>query len=124
LQRGAAYRPGSLHLLPLDLERLRRLAKRPWPSPVLPTFRMDWRSLFSALVRQYLFVSVFRAAAESLASENAARLASMQAAEKNIQEHIEDLTALYHNRRQTAITEELLDIVSGFEVLKAASRSR
>lgn len=115
--RGASYSPHSLHLLPMDVERLQRLAKRPWPSPVLPTFHMDWSRLFSALVRQYLFITIFQAAAVSLASENAARLAAMQAAEKNIQEHIAELTTRYHQQRQTAITEELLDIVSGFEVL-------
>jgi F-type H+-transporting ATPase subunit gamma len=117
LDRGASYSPHNLHLLPMDVERLQRLAKRPWPSPVLPTFHMDWNRLFSALVRQYLFISIYQAAATSLASENAARLAAMQAAEKNIQEHIAELTIRYHQQRQTAITEELLDIVSGFEVL-------
>jgi F-type H+-transporting ATPase subunit gamma len=71
-------------LLPVDLERLQRLEQRPWPSRVLPTFSMDWDRLFSALVRQYLFVSLYRAFVESLASENASRLASMRAAEKNI----------------------------------------
>ena len=116
-QRAATYQPDHLHLLPLDLERLRVVAQRPWPSPVLPTFSMDWQNLLSALVRQYLFISVFRAVAESQASENAARLASMQAAEKNIQEYLEELTTLFHSQRQTSITAELLDIVSGFEVL-------
>jgi F-type H+-transporting ATPase subunit gamma len=110
------YRPHTLQLLPVDLERLQRLEQRPWPSRVLPTFSMDWDRLFSALVRQYLFVSLYRAFVESLASENASRLASMRAAEKNIAEHLEDLNTRFHQLRQSAITGELLDIVSGFEV--------
>jgi F-type H+-transporting ATPase subunit gamma len=112
-----AYRPRELPLLPVDLDSLRGLRADPWPSRSLPTFSMEWNELFSALIRQYLFVSLSRALSESLASENASRLAAMQAAEKNIQEHLEELNNLFHQRRQTAITEELLDIVSGFEVL-------
>jgi F0F1-type ATP synthase gamma subunit len=59
-----------------------------------------------------------RASAESLTSENASRLASMQGAERNIEERLEQLTQRYHRGRQMAITEELLDIVTGFEALR------
>jgi len=55
--------------------------------------------------------------AESLASENASRLASMQASEKNIEEQLAQLHAQFQQERQTAITEEMLEIVSGFEAL-------
>ena len=120
---GTAYQPQERLLLPVDLERLRSLEKEPWPSRVLPTFTMEWDRLFSSLVQQYLFVSLYRAMAESLASENASRLVSMQAAEKNIQEHMESLTTLFHQQRQGAITEELIDIVSGFEVLTGGGKA-
>jgi F-type H+-transporting ATPase subunit gamma len=89
---------------------------------MLPTFSMNWRRLLSSLIRQYLFISVYRAFAESLAAENAARLASMQAAEKNIEEQLEGLAARYHRRRQSVITEELLDVTAGFEVLEHRGR--
>jgi F-type H+-transporting ATPase subunit gamma len=71
-----------------------------------------------ALVREYLFVSLFKACAESLASENASRLAAMQRAEKNIGERLQDLTRTFNHVRQSAIDEELFDVVSGFEALK------
>ena len=109
--------PASLQLLPVDPEWLRTLAGRRWPSRTLPTHTMDWRPLLSALIRQHLFVALFRAFAESMASENASRLAAMQSAEKNIQNHLSQLTVGYHQARQQAITEELLDIVAGFETL-------
>ena len=80
-------------------------------------FTMDADQLFSALVRQYLFVSLFRACAESLASENASRLAAMRGAERNIGERITELTGQFHQVRQMAITEELLDIAGGFEAM-------
>jgi F-type H+-transporting ATPase subunit gamma len=107
--------PHMRQLLPLSLERLRNLAARPWPSRRLPMFTMDAERLFPAVIRQYLFSSVYRAAAESLASEHASRLASMQAAERNIEEHLEEQQAEFRRRRQETITEELLDIVTGFE---------
>ncbi|MFP3870922.1 MAG: F0F1 ATP synthase subunit gamma, partial [Syntrophobacteria bacterium] len=84
----------------------------------LPMYTMAWDPLFSALIREYLFISLFRAFAESLASENASRLASMQGAEKNIEERLGELRTRFHQQRQMSITEELLDIVAGFEALK------
>jgi F-type H+-transporting ATPase subunit gamma len=45
----------------------------------------------------------------------------MQAAERNIEEHLEERRAEFRRRRQETITEELLDIVTGFE---AASPSK
>jgi F-type H+-transporting ATPase subunit gamma len=117
-----AYQPFSLQLLPLDLSWLHQLEHRPWNSAAKPSLSMNWGPLFSRLIRQYLFISLYRAAVESLASENAARLAAMQAAEKNIEERLTDLNTEYRQQRQNAITEELLDIVSGFEALKQLRR--
>jgi len=114
---GAAYRPYNLQLLPLDSQWLGRIRDRKWPTRNLPTFSMDWARLFSGLIRQYFFVSLYRAFAESLASENASRLASMQKAEKNIEERLDGLQAQFHRQRQMSITGELLDIVAGFEAL-------
>lgn len=81
-------------------------------------FRMEGRELFSALLRQHHYATLFQAVAESLASENAGRLSSMQAAEKNIQDRLAELGSRYHHRRQAAVTSELLDIVAGFEALQ------
>jgi F-type H+-transporting ATPase subunit gamma len=52
-----------------------------------------------------------------MASENAARLRAMQAAEKNILELAQDLDREFSETRQGLITAELLDIVAGFEAL-------
>lgn len=113
----AGSRPQALQLLPVDRGWLEELAAREWVSRSLPTFRMDWRELFSALIRQHLFVALYRSFAESLASENAARLSSMQAAERNIQGHLDQLQLDYHHGRQESIQAELLDIIAGFETL-------
>jgi len=83
----------------------------------------DAASNLLAFVREYLFVSLFRACAESLASENASRLAAMQRAEKNIDELLEDLNRSFHRLRQSGIDEELFDVISGFEALTSAAPS-
>jgi F-type H+-transporting ATPase subunit gamma len=116
----AASRPHGERLMPIDARRLRRHQAPAWPSRSLPAFSMEPGPLVSALVQQHVFASLCRAFAESLASENASRLASMQAAERNIDEHLEALNTRYHEQRQNAITGELLDIVSGFEALSGA----
>ena len=84
---------------------------------------MDADRLMSWLVQQRLFVVIYRALAEALASEHASRLAAMQAAERNIEERREDLQQLYRQRRQETITRELLDVVSGFEAVSTADRT-
>jgi F-type H+-transporting ATPase subunit gamma len=112
---GAVYGQRSLQLLPPDSRWLAQVSARHWPGRSLPLFRAPWEVLFAALIREYLFVSLFSSLAFSLAAENAARLASMQRAEKNIEELQEELAARYHSLRQTVITEELFDIVAGFE---------
>ena len=76
-----------------------------------------------AFIREYLFVLLYQACAESLASENASRLAAMQRAEKNIKEILEDLNRIFHRIRQEAIDEELFDVVSGFEALRGPARA-
>jgi len=114
---GSSYRAHTVLVFPVDPEWLRGLERKKWESRTLPMFTMEWRPLFASLVRQYIFVSIYRAFVESLASENAARLSSMQAAEKNIDERLDELSDLFHRRRQASITSELLDIVAGFEAL-------
>jgi len=119
---GASYRPRGIRLLPVDLEWIHSLKARPWPSKTIPMYTMDTERLFHSLIREYLFVSLFRAFAESLASENASRLASMQLAERNIEERLKSLAGEFRQSRQSAISSELLDIVSAFEALKGKER--
>ncbi len=119
----SSYTPCQLQLLPIGAAQLRQWSGRGWDSNSLPMLASDARRLLSRLVRQYLFVTLFRACAESLASENASRIAAMQAAERNIDDRLEILRRDFYQTRQTAITEELLDVVSGFEALSRQRRA-
>jgi F-type H+-transporting ATPase subunit gamma len=119
---GAAYAPVSQRLLPLDDNWRRELAELPWPTGTLPEVIGSAAATLPVLIREYLFVSLFRACAESLASENASRLAAMQRADKNIDELLQDLNSAFQRLRQSSIDEELFDVVSGFEALSSAQR--
>jgi F-type H+-transporting ATPase subunit gamma len=114
--------PRGGQLWPLDPDWLDRLAGQKWPSRALPAVTLETATLLAALVRQQLFIGLFRAGAESAASEHATRLSAMQAAERNIEEHLDEMNADYRRKRQESITEELLDVVSGFEAMQSAGR--
>ncbi|MBZ0072547.1 MAG: F0F1 ATP synthase subunit gamma [Gammaproteobacteria bacterium] len=121
---GSVYAPVRQRLLPLDERWRRTLAERPWPTENLPEVVGGGASTLRALVREYLFVSLFRACAESLASENASRLAAMQRADKNIDELLDELNRTFHRLRQSGIDAELFDLISGFEALSDAGAHR
>jgi len=111
------YAPINQRLLPLDERWRSGLATLSWPTGNLPEVIGSTTATLRALIHEYLFVSLFRACAESLASENASRLTAMQRAEKNIDELLEDLNRRFHQMRQRGIDEELFDLISGFEAL-------
>jgi F-type H+-transporting ATPase subunit gamma len=119
-QSGATYEPVSQHLLPLDEDWEARLAHLPWPTTSLPEVIGGQEQTLRALVREYLFVSLYKACAESLASENASRLAAMQRAEKNIEDLVGGLNQTFRRLRQSSIDEELFDVLSGYESLSKA----
>lgn len=114
---GASYQQTRINLLPPDNLWLQDLGGRDWPGRQLPFYTLPREKLFRALIGEYLFVALFRGFAASLAAENAARLASMQRAEKNIEEALGELTKKFHSMRQNVISEELFDVISGFEAL-------
>jgi F-type H+-transporting ATPase subunit gamma len=119
---GALYEPVSQRLLPLDAQWQQGLGKIHWPTANLPEVMGRGIATMRALVREYLFISLFRACAESLACENASRLAAMQRADKNINDLLEQLNGSFHQLRQSGIDEELFDVISGFEALSSGVR--
>ncbi len=119
--RGALYVQSSLRLLPFDAQWRTELVNKKWPTRKKPEVINAGPSTLLSLVHEYLFVILFRACADSLASENASRLAAMQRAEKNIGEMLEELSRSFHRLRQSSIDEELFDVISGFEALNIKS---
>jgi len=119
----ASYQPASQRLLPLDDQWRNKLAALRWPTRMLPEILTGDKPTLHALIREYLFVSLYGTCAESLASENSSRLMAMQRAEKNIDELLETLTRNFNRLRQTSIDEELFDVISGFEALSGSGKS-
>jgi F-type H+-transporting ATPase subunit gamma len=70
------------------------------------------------LLAKNVEVQIFRAMLESRASEQGARMTSMDSATKNATEMIGKLTLMYNRARQAAITTELTEIISGAEAIK------
>ncbi len=119
---GSVYEPVMQRLLPLDDAWRQGLSGIRWPTKNLPQIIGGAESTIKALVREYLFISLFRACAESLASENASRLVAMRRAEKNIGELLADLNQDFHRLRQNSIDEELFDVIAGYELLSGGRR--
>jgi F-type H+-transporting ATPase subunit gamma len=117
----SGYGPVSQRLLPLDAAWQSELAGQPWPTAQLPEVLGNPAPALQAFIREHLFVSLFRASAESLASENASRLAAMQRADRNIGELLQELQASFHQLRQASIDEELFDVIAGFDALQPSS---
>ena len=115
---GGMQAPEIAALLPLEPALISDLQTKPWSSRSLPYFSMQSDDLFMALLRGHLFASIFRAAAEAMVTENAARLALMQQAEQSVDNRLEELMSDTRAVRQTEITTELLDVIIGFEALK------
>jgi F-type H+-transporting ATPase subunit gamma len=111
------FTPTAFSVLPLDVTQLKGGAS----SPSQPHLYVTPEELLPLLIEEYLFIELYRAFVESLASENGSRLRSMDSAGKNIDKKIEDLLQLYRISRQEEITSEMLEIISGAEALAEKS---
>ncbi len=71
------------------------------------------------LIPKTLKIKLYRAVLDSNASEQGARMTSMDNATENANEILKDLRLTYNRSRQAAITTEILEIVAGAEALKS-----
>ena len=81
-------------------------------------FEPEAEMLLNTLLPQYVEVAVYRALVESLASEQAARMLAMKSATDSASDMIDTLTREYNRVRQTSITMQILEVVSGAEALE------
>jgi F-type H+-transporting ATPase subunit gamma len=73
--------------------------------------------MFGQLLPRLIETQIFRALLESVASEQGARMTAMDSASKNASELIENLTLNMNRIRQAAITNEIIEVVSGAAAL-------
>lgn len=109
------YKPVGQQVLPFDQALRKEWMRIDWPTQMPPDMMGGAVMTVSALIREFLFVSLFKACALSLASENASRLAAMQRADKNIEEILQHLSGVYNHLRQQEIDDDLSDIIAGYE---------
>ena len=100
----------SESLLPLVYESVERVRHNRLYEP-------SKEELVTSLIPRHLNVQMWKYLLESYASEQAARMLSMENATSNAQDMIKDLTLQFNKARQAAITTEMLEIVGGAEAL-------
>ncbi|GAA6183807.1 F0F1 ATP synthase subunit gamma [Aliiglaciecola sp. NS0011-25] len=115
------YAPCFQRILPIDQKWKHEFVSLTWPNQCLPQLLVNNTLTISTLIKEYIFTSLFKGCIESLASENASRLIAMQRAEKNIEELQEQMQKTFNKLRQSAIDEELSDLVNGFEALSPSA---
>ncbi|AWH88854.1 F0F1 ATP synthase subunit gamma [Limnobaculum parvum] len=101
--------PEIRQLLPLPQSDDEEIKNKSWDYLYEP----DPKSLLDTLLRRYVESQVYQSVVENLASEQAARMVAMKAATDNGGELIKELQLVYNKARQTSITQELTEIVSG-----------
>lgn len=107
-------------LFPLEMEAFLE-TRQAWPGRCIPELLTDPDGTRRDLIQQFFFITLYRTFCDSLVTENASRLASMQSAERNIRDRLDELSFRYRQERQSQITDDINDIISGY---KAISRSK
>lgn len=115
--QGAASRIERRLLVPLDTAKL--VAN---PARQVPLHNLPPRPLLEKLMAEYIFALLTEAAVESIASENAARFAAMASAHDSVSKKLAGLQGNARQARQTEITAELLDLMTGAEATQVVSR--
>ena len=92
-------------------------AAEPSGHTALTEYEPDPADILERLVPSYVEISIFRALLESTSSEHGARMTAMRNASENAGELIKDLTLQANRERQAAITQEIMEVVSGAESL-------
>lgn len=80
-------------------------------------YEPDAASLLAELLPRYIKVQIYRGLLDTSASEHAARMGAMDNATRNCDDIVAALSTLYNKTRQSAITTDLIDIVSGANAL-------
>lgn len=101
--------PTEVQVLPPDLTRLRSAVDQ--PQRRFHRYLSD-PALLAGLISELAFISLYRIAADSFTSEQAARLVAMDGATRNTEQLLKDLTELEQRERQGEITRQVLELIS------------
>lgn len=111
-----SYSAEKWGLLPINVDDIKHEEKVEIEPIML--FEPNVQSILQKLVPLYITNTIYQALLEAQASELASRMTAMSAASNNAEEMIRVLTIDYNKARQWAITQEILEVVSGADALK------
>lgn len=128
-----AYAQGSIdRLMIISNEYVSTMVQRPVLRQLLPLkgedteitgrrwdylYEPEARDLVEGLVHRFIEAQVYEAVIENIACEQASKMIAMKNATQNAEEMIDELTLLYNNARQAAITREIAEIVGGADAV-------
>lgn len=115
-KKESRYRPIQVRLLPFDIGTLQKSTVK--MSSVDYIFEPNREMILNKLLLQYIDIFTYVTMLEQFCSEHRSRMINMNKATKNCEELTTTLTLKINKARQSAITKELLDIVSGAEAIK------
>ena len=111
--------PTLLRILPISPEDYETEAASAY-SQVDYIYEPDPDGVLSTLLPRFIEAQVYRALLESIASEHSARMIAMRNATENAEEILRDLTLTYNKVRQTAITNEVIEIATAARAIAGA----
>jgi F-type H+-transporting ATPase subunit gamma len=106
-------RPGAVQLLPVQPPEGEENEKE----TIEYIYEPNAQEIFRALLPRYVDVQVYQALLETVSSFLSAQMIAMKNATDNANELVEDLTLTYNKARQAAITQQIIEVVSGAEAL-------
>lgn len=112
-----AHIPKVDTLLPIDISQFEAEQEEQKGSKELMLYEPNENVVLSYVVPKYINTLIYGALAESAACEQGARMTSMDSATKSANETIDSMTIIYNRARQSAITQEITEIVGGANAL-------
>ncbi len=109
--------PTALQLIPAAVDTTVANTATASGATAVYEYEPDAGSILSDLIPRNITVQIFRALLENVAGEMGAKMSAMDNATRNAGEMINKLTLNYNRQRQTQITKELIEIISGAEAL-------
>ena len=104
----------NVTLLPFEIEKDPDIIRNSKPVEYEPSVE----AVFNYLVPKYVEMMIYGAVVESATCEHAARRMAMENATDNAREMLDKLSLNYNRARQSAITDEIIEIVAGSEAQK------
>lgn len=101
-------------IIPLRIEKI---GEKPLPSKAICEYEPNETHILNQLLPQNITVQIYNALLENAASEEGARMTAMDSATRNADDMLNKLSLTYNRTRQMHITRELIEIISGAEVL-------